>query len=191
MLKSYRFNENELITELLNQGKIILYPTDTIWGLGCRADLAHSIEQIYLIKKRPAQKSVILLVSDFNMLLDYVNYIPPKIENLILLSDSPVTVIYPDTKNLIPEAKAENGSVAIRICKDEFCQELIRSIGCPLVSTSANVSGQDSPKHFGQISSEIITQVDHIVKHRRDDLSESLPSAIIKFNQDGDLTVLR
>ena len=181
---------NEIV-QLLNNGSVILYPTDTIWGIGCDATNSEAIERIYTLKRRPKEKSFILLVDDIPMLKDYVQSIHPRIETLLSFHDKPLTVIYKKGKNLPENVLGPKGSIAIRVVKDAFCREIIEKLGKPLVSTSANISGDPHPKHFGEIRSDILSGVDYIAQHRRDDREDVEPSVIVKYGPKGDLEFIR
>jgi len=181
----------EEIVTILEDSGIILYPTDTIWGVGCDACNPVAIERIYNLKKRERSKPFVLLVDSIEMLRNYVNSVHPRIETLLSFHSRPLTVIYEQGVNLPENAMASSGSVAIRIAKDNFCQQLIKTLGKPLIATSANISAEPFPANFGEISSEIIQGVEYVVHHRRDDKEERTPSVIIKYNQKGDLTFIR
>ena len=179
--------QEEIIKALkvLKQGGILLYPTDTIWGLGCDATNTQSIQKIYNIKQREESKALITLVSDTNMLFQHTNHIPQ-----FNISDQPTTVIYPDVKGLSKNLLPEDDSAAIRIPSDEFCRKLIQQFGGAIVSTSANISGEHSPKQFSDISIHIKNNADYIVNLRQDERMET-PSTILKIEADGTLTKLR
>ena len=164
------------ISRILADGGVILYPTDTIWGIGCDATREDAIRRIYSIKNREPGKPFIVLVSDVEMLKQYVSQIHPRIETLLTVHTRPLTVIYRKGIHLPDIALGPNGTVAIRICQDDFGRQLIREFGKPLISTSANISEQDFPQHFGDISSQVIEKMDYIVHHRREDRSEREPS---------------
>lgn len=170
--------------------KVILYPTDTIWGIGGHALNEEVYEKINQIKRRPVEKSFILLVNGIEMLNEYVSDIHPRIETLLELYEKPLTLIYSKFKNL-PVKVFPNGTVAIRLCKDPFCQELIKRIAMPLISTSANLAGMPSPKCFGEISEQIRTQVDYIVNYRTEERTKGTSSQIARFNDEGELSFLR
>ena len=153
----------------LREGKVILYPTDTIWGLGCDATNTGAVSRIFEIKRRSDSKSLILLVNSEAMLERYVKEIPEAASQILSVTDDPITIIYPAGKNLASGITAEDGSVGIRITSDPFCSELISRLRRPLVSTSANISGEPAPSHFSDISAEIISAADYIVWHRRED----------------------
>jgi L-threonylcarbamoyladenylate synthase len=179
------------ITQTLEEDGIILYPTDTIWGLGCDATNTVAIDRIYDLKQRDKNKPFVLLVDSIDMLKEYVETLHPRLETLMLYHKRPLTVIYDKSKNLPINATAANGSVAIRVVQDPFCQQLITALGKPMVATSANISNQPFPAIFGEISSEIIQKVDYVVRHRRNDKRPKEPSVIVKYDGKGDLIFLR
>ncbi|MCQ2975705.1 MAG: threonylcarbamoyl-AMP synthase [Bacteroidales bacterium] len=185
--------QNDIVAALkaLQQGKVILYPTDTVWGLGCDATNYDAIERIFEIKKRPESKSMLVLVSNFVMLQQYVKSVPFKAVELMDEATYPLTVIYPEAKNLAPNLIASDGSIGIRIPNDEFCKTLISEFGKPIVSTSANISGHKPGAFFSEIEDEIKSQTDYIVNYRRDDNHKSDPSSIVKVNYDGSITKIR
>ncbi len=172
-------------------GGIILYPTDTIWGLGCDAQNRDSIQRIYRIKQRTDSKGMLVLVNSIAMLEKYVVTLPPKAMELLERAEKPTTIIYPGGRNLAINLLAPDGSIGIRISKDPFCKQLIEFTGRPIVSTSANISGDPSPALFSQVKSKIREQVDYVVDWRQDELSPSAPSVIIKLEKDGSITTLR
>ena len=171
--------------KILQDGGVILYPTDTIWGLGCDATNSEAIQKIYNIKQREESKSLITLVSDKNMLQTLTNHIP-KIDT----TSQPTTVIYQNVKGLSEILLARNGTAAIRIVQDEFCQKLIHSFGKAIVSTSANISETKSPKQFSDITDDIINNADYIVNLRKKERREN-SSRIIKIEKNGSITKLR
>lgn len=178
------------IVDILREGKIILYPTDTIWGLGCDSTNEDSIKRIYNLKKRDTSKPFILLVSDIEMLKRYVKEIHPRIETLLIHHSRPLTVIYKSYGNL-PQILLEAGKVAIRIIKEPVIKELIEKFDRPIVSTSANISEEPFPKNFSEISNDVKSGVDYIFNYRRDDISEYEPSVIATFSRQGKLKFLR
>ncbi|MBS1762575.1 MAG: threonylcarbamoyl-AMP synthase [Bacteroidetes bacterium] len=177
--------------KVLNEGGIILYPTDTIWGLGCDATNEKAVAKIFKIKKRSDTKSMIILVSNETQIRNYVSQKTPKIFDFIKGINKPVTVIYNNAINLASNVIAEDGSVGIRIVDEPFCKRLIDLFGKPIVSTSSNISGYPPPAIFDDIDIEIKNSVDYIVKYRRDETTPSSPSAVIKMNDDYSFTVLR
>jgi L-threonylcarbamoyladenylate synthase len=176
---------------VLKQGGIIVYPTDTVWGIGCDATNNTAVEKIFRIKTRETSKSLIILVDGIGMLERYVKTIPQTASELTSVSDSPLTIIYPDGKNLAAGICGEDGSVGIRICNEPFCNELITRFRRPLVSTSANISGKPSPALFREITGEIFSQVDYVVKYRQNDRQKHSPSPVIQIDKNGALKILR
>jgi L-threonylcarbamoyladenylate synthase len=178
------------IMDALKAGKTILYPTDTIWGLGCDATNEAACQRILEIKDRPANKSFIVLADSFQMIEKYIPEFPSVCYDLVDLADRPLTIIYPNAKGLAPGVLAEDGSVGIRLTKDPICLALIRSIRKPLVSTSANISGEPFPTNFGQVDPLIKERVDVILEMR---VNEELttPSQIIKIGLDSSIEVIR
>ena len=186
--------ENEIFSEILtilNNGGIILYPTDTIWGIGCDATNEDAVEKIYQIKDRAHNKGFIILVDSLKMLRQYVEYIHPRIDTLLNYHTRPLTVVYEKGVNLAPGVLSKNGTVAVRIVQDPFCKELIAHFGKPLVSTSANMSGSPFPTHFGEISSDVLEKIDFVVRYRQDDREFSPPSPIIRLDENEELEFLR
>lgn len=171
--------------QALAEDGIILYPTDTIWGLGCDATSAAAIKKIFLLKKREENKSMIILISSWQMLCDYVVEPPDEVMDYYQMENAPTTFIFERAKNLPSILIGADQTIAIRIPKDQFCIDLINALGKPLVSTSANISHENFPKNFHEIVPEIKNGVDYIVQHRQDDLSKSAPSTIYKIKQEG------
>lgn len=181
--------KDALIT--LKNGGVILYPTDTIWGIGCDATNHSAVENIFRIKSRNEIKSLIILADSEQMVERYVRDIPEIASELIAASDSPLTVIYPNGKNLSPGICSKDGAVAIRICHDPFCSELISRLRKPIVSTSANISGKPSPENFTEIDKSVIDYVDYVVRYRQDDLRKFSGSPIIKLEENGTIKIIR
>ncbi len=177
--------------EVLLAGGCILYPTDTIWGIGCDATNPAAVQKIYSLKKRADNKSMLILMSGTNMLSSYLKEIPAKALELIESALKPTTIIYPGAIKLAPNLLAKDGSVGIRITSDDFCQKLIEKAGFPIVSTSANTSGNPAPLSFRTIESELLQKVDHVVNWRQNENKPSSPSAIIKLDENGRTTILR
>jgi L-threonylcarbamoyladenylate synthase len=177
--------------EVLKSGGIILYPTDSIWGIGCDATNAEAVKKIYAIKKRAESKSMILLLDNESRLLSYVKEVPEQAWSLIEFAEKPLTIIYDDARNLPADIIADDGSIGIRITKDDFCKNLIGLFRKPIVSTSANISGEKSPATFAEISEEIKNSVDHIVKWRQNDNRPQEASTIIRLKKGGLLQFLR
>ena len=176
---------------ILKEGGIILYPTDTIWGLGCDATSTSAVQKIFRIKSRTESKSLIILVNGSSMLERYVKEVPESAYKLISVADSPLTIIYPEGRNLAEGICSEDGSVGIRICNDEFCRELIGRFRKPLVSTSANKTGKPDPFNFGEIDENIIKSVDYTVEYRRKDRRVFSASPVIKVEKTGAFKILR
>jgi L-threonylcarbamoyladenylate synthase len=178
--------------EVLKKGGVILYPTDTIWGLGCDATNEEAVSKIYKIKKREEAKSLIVLLDEDVKLNKYVRDVPEMAWDMVELSDTPLTIIYPDPYNLTKNViNAEDNTVGIRIVKDEFCRQLIRKFNKPIVSTSANISGEMAPTIFKEINPEIISSVDYVVNLRRQEKTVNKPSSIIKIGKNGEIQIIR
>ncbi len=176
--------------ETLQSGGTLLYPTDTIWGIGCDATNPEAIKKIFDIKKREPNKSLIILVESEKRLQDLVD-VPEMAWQIIDLSEKPVTIVYENPKNLPKELLAEDGSVGIRIVKNDLCKKLISKLNKPLVSTSANLSGQKSPMKFSDISDEIKNAVDFAVEDHQNKVSEFSGSSVIKVWNNNQIKVLR
>lgn len=177
--------------KVLRKGGIILYPTDTIWGIGCDATKKEAVDQIFRIKKRSDAKSLLVLLDNPEKLYNYVKEIPEIAWDLIKVSDQPLTIIYPGGMNLAPGIFHSDGTVGIRITGDKFCKELIRQLGNPIISTSANISGESSPSTYMDISEKIKSGVDYIVKWRQDDTVRKTPSAVLKLGLKGEIEIIR
>jgi L-threonylcarbamoyladenylate synthase len=176
---------------VLKNGGVILYPTDTIWGLGCDPTNPEAVEKIFKLKSREEGKSLLILVDGESMVERYVEDVPDIAWELNDVSDEPLTIIYPGGKNLAHGVCSEDGSIGIRICHDEFCSELIKRFRKPLVSTSANFSGKHSPENFGEIEQSVIEAVDYVVKYRQDDSRKYSSSPVIKLGADGTIKIIR
>jgi len=177
--------------EIILAGGTILYPTDTIWGIGCDATRRIAVQKIYDIKRRDDSKSMLVLVNGESMLKQYIKAFPSQAAALLSKAEKPTTIIYPGARNLARNLLAEDGSIGIRITSDPFCQKLIDFTGKPLVSTSANISGEFSPSVFNEINPRIKHQVDHVVSWRQGETEPSVSSAIIKLQKDGSISILR
>jgi L-threonylcarbamoyladenylate synthase len=177
--------------EVLRSGGTILYPTDTIWGIGCDATHTGAVENIFRIKQRPDTKSMIVLLGSQHLLSRYVNEVPEIAWQLMEVSDRPLTLIFDGARNLAENLVAEDGSIGIRIPDDPFCQQLLQRFKKPIVSTSANISGSPAPANFSEISEEIKSSVDYIVNRRQDDFRKNSPSSVIKIGKDGVIKILR
>ena len=176
--------------EVLKRGGLILYPTDTVWGIGCDATNAAAVDKVFALKKRPEHKALICLVSDFKMLNQFVEEVPEVAYDILKLADKPTTIIYDKPIRIAENLVAEDDTLGIRVTKDKFCEQLIRKLRKPLVSTSANISGKAAPKSFSEISSEILEGVDYVVNLQQFKKAAK-PSAIIKLSNDGKVQVVR
>lgn len=179
------------IAKTLQNGGVICCPTDTIWGLSCDATNEAAIARISDIKMRPPEKGYVVLVSDVDMLKKYVALVPPRLETLLDYHHRPLTIIYEEAENLPKSALALDGSVGIRVVRDEFCKQLIEKLGRPIISTSANVAGEPYPKNFGGISSDILQSCDYVVRHRQRETAIGEPSTIGKLDAFQELEFIR
>ncbi len=177
--------------EILNRGGVILYPTDTIWGIGCDATNASAVEKVYRIKERPSGKSMLILVSDIEMAEIYTADTPDLTWEIMEEALNPLTLIFPHARNLAANLPAPDGSIGIRLPKDQFCQELIRKFGKPIVSSSANRSNEMPPQLFIDINQDIQKSVDYIVSWRQDDLQPGIPSTVVRLGADGEMEMIR
>jgi len=174
----------------LKQGKLILYPTDTVWGIGCDATNEEAVKKIFNIKQRNESKSLIILVDSLEMLKQYVDELPDIMLEILEKFHKPTTVIYKNPKGLAKNLIANDNTVAIRIVQDKFCKELIHQLRKPIVSTSANISGKPTPKFFKEIEPSILDAVDYVVNLRQNEITNS-PSAIVKIDDNGELRFIR
>lgn len=177
--------------QVLRTGGLILYPTDTIWGIGCDATNPAAVEKVFALKKRNESKSLVILLAEARDLVKYTSQPDPAIADIIDSFDRPTTIIYEGALGMAPNVIAADGSVAIRIVRDTFCRHLIKRLRAPLVSTSANISGDPSPANFNGISTEIKTGVEYIVQHRQNDIRPAVASRIVRIRRDGSLEILR
>lgn len=175
---------------ILKRGGLILYPTETVWGIGCDATNADAIDKIFQLKQREESKSLICLVNDMKMLNQYVENVPEVAYDILKFALKPTTIVYDDPIRVAENLIAEDNTLAIRVTKDEFCKKLIRKLGKPLVSTSANISGQKTPGSFKEISQPILEGVDYVVNLQRKQKSAE-PSTIIRLKNDGQVTIIR
>lgn len=186
--------ENEKFDEILTvirKGGVILYPTDTIWGIGCDATNEKAVDKVIDIKGRRSDKGLVVLVDSIEMLKKYAKHVHPRIETLISFHERPLTVVYDEGKGVTKNVMATDGSIAIRVVQDPFCKELIRQLDKPLVSTSANISGKPFPAHFGEITSDIFEKVDFVVKYKQDSKEQGEPSVIVRLNEQEELDFIR
>lgn len=178
--------------EILRSGGVFLYPTDTIWGLGCDAGDEKGVERIYTIKRRPESKSMIILVDSATMLERFTTDTPEIAFELIDVADGPLTLVLPARVGLLaPQLISDDGFIGIRICRDDFCSALIGQFRKPIVSTSANISGAPPPAVYDEISEEVKAGVDYIVNYRQNDMGRATPSPVIKILTNGTIEILR
>ena len=175
----------------LKAGGVILYPSDTIWGIGCDVRDDAAIEKIWQIKQRPAEKGLIVLISKIEQLSEYVEEVPEIAWDLVEFAEDPLTVIYPKGKNVSKHLLAPDGSIAIRLLKDEFCKGLVYRYQRAIVSTSANISGGPSPKDFSSVAKEIKDQVDYILQAPQAKQVNTKPSKIVKLGLGGEFSLIR
>lgn len=184
-------NDINKCLEVLKNGGIFLYPTDTIWGIGCDATNAAAVAKVYALKKRTEEKSLVILLATHNDLIQYVAQPDLSVLDYLHAVTKPTTVIYDGAIGLAKNVINKDGTVAIRITKDPFCTQLINQFKKPIVSTSANVSGYPPPGIFSAICDEIKNGVDYIVQHRKNEMVTAVPSAIVRWNKDGTASVIR
>ena len=184
-------NDIESCLSVLKNGGLILYPTDTVWGIGCDPTNEEAVSKVYKLKNRNESKSMIILVAEEKEILSYTDTHELKIYDYIKGIHKPTTVIYQNAKHLAPNVINADGTIGIRIVKDDFCQELIKAFGKPIVSTSSNVSGYPAPAMFTDIDILIKDGVDYIVQHRQDEQVPGIPSTVIKMKEDGSFEILR
>ena len=177
--------------QVMREGGVILYPTDTIWGIGCDATNEEAVRRVYEIKRRADSKAMLVLVDSAVKVDFYVQDVPEVAWVLVELADKPLTIIYSGARNLAPNLLAEDGSVGIRVTGEEFSKRLCQQFRKAIVSTSANVSGQPSPQNFSEISEEIKSAVDYIVDDRREETTQAKPSSIIKLDKGGVIKIIR
>lgn len=184
-------NEIKNAIEVLRQGGVILYPTDTIWGLGCDATNEKAVQRIYSIKKRAESKSMLVLIDSDAKLQAYIEVVPDMAWDLIALTDKPLTIIYPGAKNLASNLISEDGTIGIRVTSEVFSKTLCERFRKPIVSTSANISGEKAPSCFEEISPEIIEAVDYVVNFRQEDTTPAKASSIIKLGVGNEIEIIR
>lgn len=177
--------------KVLHAGGVILYPTDTVWGIGCDATNEDAVRKVYAIKQRIDSKALLVLVDSPVKVDFYVSDVPDIAWDLVEMSEKPLTIIYSNARNLAPNLIAEDGSIGIRITKEEFSKKLCERFRKAIVSTSANMSGQPTPANFEEISDEIISAVDYVVKYRQNDPSKPKPSGIIRIDKGGLFKIIR
>ena len=177
--------------EVPKKGGVIIYPTDTIWGIGCDATNPKAVEKVFEIKRRSDSKSLIVLASDTGMINQYVQQIPEIAYQLIELNDKPMTIIYPNAAGLAENVVAEDGSIGIRIPMNDFCIKLIRAFKKPIVSTSANISGENAPQNYGEIAKEILDAADFVADPELEGKSTHKASQILKVGLGGEIEIIR
>lgn len=182
-------NEIENALKVLSEGGIILYPTDTIWGIGCDATNDKAVKRVYELKKRAKSKALIILIAEYAHMYKLLDQVSPNAFEYMNKS-KPTTVIFDNIKNISSNIIATDGSAAVRLVKDRFCENLILKLGHPIVSTSANISGRENPKKFSDINMELIDNVDYIVNLRREEIMDT-PSSIIKIYSNGKINKIR
>ncbi|MDC6352537.1 L-threonylcarbamoyladenylate synthase [Zeaxanthinibacter sp. PT1] len=180
---------NECIA-VLERGGLILYPTDTVWGIGCDATNKEAVSKVYELKRRPDSKALICLVANDFMLEKHVEEVPDLAYDIMDMSSKPTTIIYDRPKGIAPNLVAADNTLAIRVASDDFCRKLIGKFGNPIVSTSANISGDPTPQSFSEISNDILKGVDYAVNLQRQAINNT-PSAIIRLGTDGTVKVIR
>lgn len=192
-MDSYTYmTDIDTAVKILRKGGLILYPTDTVWGIGCDATNSDAVRRVFSLKKRADSKALITLVSDTRMLSRTVEYVPDAAMQLIEVSERPVTIVYDHGCGVADELLAPDGSLAVRVTAEEFSHALCRKFGRPIVSTSANISGQPTPRCFNMISQDIISGVDYVCQSRRYEKgSDTRPSMIIKISDNGVFKFLR
>ncbi len=189
MFENEKFDE---ILAVLRRGDTILYPTDTIWAIGCDATNEDAVQRLIKIKGKKPEKGYILLVDSLEMLKKYVQGVHPRVQTLLSYHSRPLTIVYDEAQNVATNAYAADGSVAIRIVQDAFCRELIRQFGKPIIKTSANIAGEKYPTHFGEISSDILEKIGKVIRLKQDKKEQNEPSIIARFNEEiGELDFLR
>jgi len=177
--------------KVLQDGGIILYPTDTIWGIGCDATNTEAVKKIFALKQREESKSMIILIDTDNKLQSYIAEVPEIAYQLIEFAENPLTLVMPGARNISPALIAEDGSVGLRVSSNPFCQQLIQRLRKPIVSTSANISGQPSPEYFSKIDQEIIDGVDYVVDIDQHSTEIRKPSTIMRLDPNGSFEFIR
>lgn len=190
---AYKYSKDDLekALETLHSGGILLYPTDTVWGLGCDATNEVAVQRIFELKKRETDMPLLLLIDAPGRIPSYVEEMPDLAWDLIEMSEKPLSIIYDKARNLAPSVIARDGSVGIRVCEEPFVKTLLQRFRRPMVSTSANISGTPTPLLFSQIETEVKQTVDYVVRYRQEDMQTKASSSIIKLQNDGQITVIR
>lgn len=194
MERVYRYEREDIAEALrvLEQGGLIVYPTDTIWGIGCDATNAEAVQRVFELKRRASAKALISIVDSVAKLPALMREVPEIAYDLIEATTTPLTIIYPEVKGLAPNLLAEDGSAGIRVVESEpFCRDLCMRLKRPVVSTSANISGDPAPAHFGEITEEVLSGADYVVRYRQEDRRMAKASGIIKLEVDGSFKLIR
>lgn len=181
----------EVAVDVMGRGGVIIYPTDTVWGIGCDATMPAAVARVYAIKRRSDSKALITLVDSMEMLRRFVDDVPPAAAEMIAETERPLTVVYDHARNLAPNLLAQDGSVGVRITRHDFSAALCRRLGHPVVSTSVNRSGCPAARNFAEIPADIMAEVDYTVSYGRQDESVSRPSMVVKISSDGRIVILR
>lgn len=184
-------DEAKKCIEVMRKGGVILYPTDTVWGIGCDATNAEAVKRVYEIKRRADNKAMLLLVDSADRISRYTGSVPSVAWDLIEMSDKPLTIIYDDARNLASNLIAEDGSIGIRVTSELFSKELCYRFQKAVVSTSANISGEPTPRFFAEISQEIIDAVDYVVNYKQLEKGSPKSSSIIKLTKEGVISIIR
>jgi len=171
--------------------QVILYPTDTVWGLGCDAEVPRAVAQLYKLKERPADKPCLVLVADMAMLSRYAASVPAGLEAALAAQTQPTTYLLPASKAVAPGLLAPDGTVGLRLVQDEFCHKVVRRLGHGLVSTSANKTGAATPASYAEVDAAIVRGADYVVNWRQDETSRAAPSRVVRLGADGQLEVVR
>ncbi|GAB3290139.1 L-threonylcarbamoyladenylate synthase [Hymenobacter tenuis] len=189
--KFFREEVEAAVDALLLQ-QVILYPTDTVWGLGCDAEVPPAVDKVYQLKQRPAEKACIVLVADAEMFARYAEVVPPNLAELLASQTRPTTYVVPGSRHLAANLLAPDGTIGLRVVQDdEFCQKVVRRLGHGLVSTSANLSGQPTPAIYKDIAPELVRGADYVVRWRQEDDAPAMPSRVVRVLPDGGLEVVR
>ncbi|SHL04743.1 L-threonylcarbamoyladenylate synthase [Hymenobacter psychrotolerans] len=189
--KFFREEVDAAVDALLMQ-QVILYPTDTVWGLGCDAEAPPAVEKVYQLKNRPSNKACIVLVADEAMFARYAAVVPPNLTELLATQTRPTTYVVPGSRLLAPNLLAPDGTIGLRVVlTDEFCSKVVRRLGHGLVSTSANLSGEATPGIYAEINPQLVRKVEYVAHWRQDDATPATPSRVVRVLPDGLLEVLR
>lgn len=191
MEQRYEKDDFQQALETLKKGGIILYPTDTVWGIGCDARNEEAVRKIFRLKQREDAKSMLCLLDEAGKLQGYIREVPSMAWDLIELSSKPLTIIYPDAQGVAPSLVAEDGSLGIRITREPFTHDLCARLHAPIVSTSANISGEPAARNYSEVSEAIVSGVDYVVRFRQGDKSEPQPSSIVKLGKNNEIKVIR